>query len=431
MASLVSPRPPQPPHTVPDVWERWSAYLRRPPECVLEWNDPASGARGWLVVNSLRGGAAGGGTRMRAGLSREEVTYLAKSMELKFVFSGPPIGGAKSGISFDPADPRRDAVLGRWFRAAAPLLGSRIGTGGDLNVDQLRDVIPACGELGLVHPQEGMLRGHLGPDAGRIPGVLAALEQGVAAPVEGVLGVAGARLSVADLVTGYGVARTVLRWYALRGRDPAGARVRVEGWGAVGGPCALYLARAGMRVVGIADRDGALVDPLGMDAAEVARLLAARGPDKLLPADDPRVVRGAERSRFWEMPAETFVCAACSGTVDEAVLDGLARAGTEIIACGANQPFREAALGDTAVQRRADERFAVLPDVIANCGMARAFSYLMEPAARPEAEAIFAAVDATIGEALGAADRRNGGRSTGLLAAALDFALDRLEAAAP
>ncbi len=45
------------------------------------------------------------------GLTRDEVTFLAKAMELKFAFAGPPIGGAKSGIDFDPADPRKKEVL--------------------------------------------------------------------------------------------------------------------------------------------------------------------------------------------------------------------------------------------------------------------------------------------------------------------------------
>ncbi|HSR43343.1 MAG TPA: hypothetical protein VLL48_14240, partial [Longimicrobiales bacterium] len=47
------------------VWARYARFLSRPPESVLEWKDPESEARGWLVLNSLRGGAAGGGTRMR------------------------------------------------------------------------------------------------------------------------------------------------------------------------------------------------------------------------------------------------------------------------------------------------------------------------------------------------------------------------------
>ena len=81
-------------------------YEEKQPEIVFEWKDKESEAEGWVVINSLRGGAAGGGTRMRKGLDKREVESLAKTMEVKFTVSGPPIGGAKSGINFDPADPR-------------------------------------------------------------------------------------------------------------------------------------------------------------------------------------------------------------------------------------------------------------------------------------------------------------------------------------
>lgn len=411
------------------VWRRYGDYLRRPPLLTLEWCDQETGARGWLVLNSLRGGAAGGGTRMRPGLGRREVVYLAKTMELKFLFSGPPIGGAKSGIDFDPADPRREGVLRRWFRAVAPQLRSCYGTGGDLNVDEVLDVIPRCAEVGLLHPQEGVVRGHLRPAPEALPAVFASLTGGVKAPVADAFGVEGLPLTVADLITGYGVARAIIHRRESRGESVRGARVLLEGFGAVGAPCALYLARAGARVVGIADRHQALVDDRGLDAAGVEHLLRARR-DKCLPADDPRCLRGAERERFARVPADVFVAAAASETLDERRLEELERQGVGEIACGANQPFREAKLGATRVQRLADRRFAVIPDVIANCGMARAFSYLMEhPATADTAAPVFAAVDQTIGRALHDVAPA-GAPAAGLLAATLGWALERLEAPA-
>ena len=41
--------------------EMLQAYEKRNPEIVFEWNDSETDARGWVVINSLRGGAAGGG----------------------------------------------------------------------------------------------------------------------------------------------------------------------------------------------------------------------------------------------------------------------------------------------------------------------------------------------------------------------------------
>jgi glutamate dehydrogenase/leucine dehydrogenase len=97
-------------------------FENKAPEIVFEWKDSETEAEGWVVINSLRGGAAGGGTRMRKNLDRREVESLAKTMEVKFTVSGPPIGGAKSGINFDPSDPRKKDVLKRWYAAVFPLL---------------------------------------------------------------------------------------------------------------------------------------------------------------------------------------------------------------------------------------------------------------------------------------------------------------------
>ena len=140
-----------------------SQYENKKPEVVFEWNDPFTEAQGWVVINSLRGGAAGGGTRMRVGLDKHEVLSLAKTMEVKFTVSGPQIGGAKSGLNFDPADPRKKEVLKRWYAAVTPLLKHYYGTGGDLNVDEIHEVIPMTEDCGVWHPQEGVFNGHFKP----------------------------------------------------------------------------------------------------------------------------------------------------------------------------------------------------------------------------------------------------------------------------
>ena len=99
---------------------------------------------------------------MKKGIDVQEVLLLAKTMEIKFTVSGPPIGGAKSGINFDPADPRKGVVLKRWFKAISPMLRNCYGTGGDLIVYFTNEVVPITRDLGILHPQEGILQGHLG-----------------------------------------------------------------------------------------------------------------------------------------------------------------------------------------------------------------------------------------------------------------------------
>ena len=63
-------------------------FENKQPEIVFEWKDSETEAEGWVVINSLRNGAAGGGTRMRKGLDKGEVESLAKTMEVKFSVCG-------------------------------------------------------------------------------------------------------------------------------------------------------------------------------------------------------------------------------------------------------------------------------------------------------------------------------------------------------
>ncbi len=414
------------------VWKRYRSYLEAPPETVLEWSDAETEARGWLVLNSRRGGAAGGGTRMREGLDREEVVYLAKSMELKFAFSGPPIGGAKSGIAFDPTDPRREGVLQRWFRAILPFLSTCYGTGGDVNVDEQRDVVPACAHLGLRHPQEGVARGHLQADGKRLDAILVALDRGLHGAVScPELGLPEAGLSVSDLVTGFGVARAARRVFERAGESLEGQRVVVEGFGNVGGAAALYLSRMGARVVAVLDAERALVRSDGLSADEVEGLVLRRRQGRL-PEDDALLAE-AEREAAYRIPADLFVPAAVSGSLDAARLDDLEAAGVTTIVCGANQPFREARLGDTRLQERADRTFRVLPDVVGSMGMARAFHHLMVNA-RPEEgggqvadspEEILRTVGDSVRDAVDRVVDRAGGADGELMGAAIAIALDR------
>ncbi|MGH7465396.1 MAG: hypothetical protein ACREK1_09485, partial [Longimicrobiales bacterium] len=175
------------------------------------------------------------------------------------------------------------------------------------------------------------------------------------------------------------------------------------------------------------DARSTLIDVDGLDADALEDLLQRRR-NKLLPVDDARVHGGLERSRFWSVPADVFVCAAISESVTPDTLDELERSGVGVIACGSNQPFREVKIGSAVVAQDADCRFSVLPDILANCGMARTFSYLMESNAQPSAEPIFDAVNRTIEEALDEVLDRAADAETGLLSATLGLALDRIGA---
>src|SRR5215470_14734291 len=107
-----------------------SQYLR------LTWTDPVTGRPGFLVIDRLVRGLAGGGTRLRAGCSLEEVSRLAAAMSLKNGVLGIPAGGAKCGLDCDPREPEALDLLTRFVRAMHPLWNSYIATGEDMGVQQ-------------------------------------------------------------------------------------------------------------------------------------------------------------------------------------------------------------------------------------------------------------------------------------------------------
>lgn len=405
---------------------RLEAYKAKAPEVVFEWHDPDSEARGWVVINSLRGGAAGGGTRMRKGLTRDEVISLAKVMEIKFSVSGPPIGGAKSGIDFDPADSRKEGVLRRWYQAVIPLLKHYYGTGGDLNVDEIREVIPITEDYGLWHPQEGVVNGHLRAVRGERVRSVGQLREGcVKLVTDPAFAPPGENHhAVADLITGYGVSESIRHFYDLfYQRNLAGKKVIIQGWGNVAAAAGYYLARQGAVITGILDLGGVILAPEGLDIHQVTEIFNSRQGNKLA---YPNALPYAEASdRFWEMPADIFVPGAASKLVSPDQIGRLVRQGLEVVSCGANVPFTDDGVffGETALQT--DQLISLIPDFIANCGMARVFAYLMQPGIPITDEGIFEDVSWTIRKALENVHRLSPA-ANGISERAMGLAMDKL-----
>lgn len=390
------------PQTLTSTLDKLKEFETREPEIVFAWHDPETEARGWLVINSLRNGAAGGGTRMRPGLTAEEVISLAKTMEIKFNVCGPLIGGAKSGLDFDPDDPRKEGVLKRWYAAITPLLKQYYGTGGDLNVDEVSEVMPITYDLGVHHPQEGVVQGYLKPDAATRHQVLRQLDEGVRRRVvhwDYAPTTDAKNITVSDMVTGYGVAMGVQHFYDLwQSQPPQGKRVIVQGFGNVGGAAALTLAKEGYRIVGIIDRRGGLMAPEGLSLEDVKRLYLSRHKNHL-PLDNIIPFDQINRE-IWGMGAEVFIPAAGSRLVTLEQVDAMAHAGLELISCGANVPFADSGIFLGPIGLHADRQVAVVPDFIANCGMARTFAYLMQPGVSMNDEDLFPDISQTIHQAL-------------------------------
>lgn len=347
------------------------------PEIVFEWADKESEAKGWVVINSLRGGASGGGTRMRKGLNRHEVTSLAKTMEIKFTVSGPQIGGAKSGIDFDPQDPRKKEVLKRWYTAIMPILKSYYGTGGDLHIDEVHEVIPITEGLGLSHPQQGVVVGHFKQLPEQQDEQIKRLQTGVLKIVEdrAFKPSIGHDHKVSDLITGYGVAEAVKHYYSLWGGKPQDKKAIIQGWGNVGAAAGFYLTKMGVKIVAIIDQHGGFINENGFSLSEIETFYNQKGT---LHLSDHFIKNTEGIENAWEVQADIFIPAAGSRMVEKHHMNALIRNGLELVSCGANVPFNDPEIFMGPILTEVDAKISVIPDFIANCGMARIFAYLMQ-----------------------------------------------------
>lgn len=375
-------------------------YEEKDPEIIFHWNDPETEAEGWTVINSLRGGAAGGGTRMRKGLDMNEVLSLAKTMEVKFTVAGPPIGGAKSGINFDPFDPRKKGVLERWFKAVSPLIKAYYGTGGDMNVDQRQEVVPFLEQCGIRHPQEGVFNGHFNPTEEDKITRIEQLRNGAGKTLENpeyCPDVSGG-YKVADMITGFGVAEAVKHYYNIHGGSVKGKRAVVQGFGNVGSAAAYYLSQMGAKIVGIIDRDGGIIDQDGFSFEEIKQLFLNKDGNTLVA--DNMIPFNEINEQIWKLNAEIFTPCAASRIVTKEQVSQMIANGLEVISCGANVPFADKEIFFGSIMEYTDEHVSLIPDFISNCGMARVFAYLMEGKVELSDEAIFNDASMTIKHAI-------------------------------
>lgn len=400
-------------------------FENKPAEIVFEWSDTETEAKGWVVINSLRGGAAGGGTRMRQGLDKREVESLAKTMEIKFTVSGPPIGGAKSGINFDPNDPRKTGVLQRWYAAVMPLLKYYYGTGGDLNVDEIHEVIPITEDVGIWHPQEGVFTGHYKPTEPQKVNRIGQLRQGVVKVIEDERFTPSLKkkYTVADMCTGYGVAEAVRHYYEVWGGSIRGKRAVVQGWGNVGAAAGFYLSQLGVKIVGIIGKEGGVMNASGFSHEEICALVVNRQGNRLVASD--LIPFEVLDKKLWEGEFEIFIPAAASRLVTRQQVDHMIDSKLEVFSCGANVPFADPEIFFGSTGLYADQKISVVPDFIANCGMARVFAYFMEKEVNMNDEEIFSDISQTIRKALERSYALNS-KKTGIAQASFEIALKQL-----
>jgi len=285
--------------------------------------------------------------------------------------------------------------------------------------------MPICAKNGILFPLEGVVNGHCKKDkAGKLQ-IINRLIEGVPLIVKDkdLSPNPYKDYSVGDLITGYGVSESVLHFYNIFGRDVNGKRVIIQGWGNVAGAAAYYLAQAGAIVVGIIDKVGGVINKKGFTFDEIKSLVENRSgnfleAENILPFEKVN-------EEIWSIGTEIFIPAAASRLLSQKQLDQMVENGLEVISAGANVPFADKEIFFGPISKSADKRVSVLPDFIANCGMARAFSYFMQDDCEMKDIAIFTAVSKTIKKAIEEVHQENNTK-TNISKTALEIALRKL-----
>ncbi len=129
--------------------------------------------------------------------------------------------------------------------------------------------------------------------------------------------------------------------------------------------------------------------------------------------------------KIWQVGADIFIPGAASKIVNAAQVATMQSNGLELISCGANVPFvdDDVFFGDTA--KKTDDEISLIPDFIANCGMARVFAYLMQPDVPVTDAAVFSDTSLVIKKALKEVYNHNA-QPKKISATALGIALQKL-----
>jgi glutamate dehydrogenase (NAD(P)+) len=291
------------------------------PAKIVHLHTPSIGLRAIVVIDNVAAGPAIGGTRMAPDVTVTECFRLARAMTLKNAACNLRHGGAKSVIFGDPRmpAPEKERLIRAFATAIAPLV----------------DYIP-------------------GPDMGTDETAMAwiydEIRRAVGLPSE----IGGIPLDEIG-ATGFGVAVAAEIAAPFAGFSLEGARVVVQGFGAVGEHAARFLARRGARLVGVADIDGAVSAPEGLD---LEALVALKRMGKSVV--EHRHGRILTRDAVVAIPCDIWIPAA---RPDVLRADNVDRLDCKLVVQGANVPVTKEA------ERRMFERGVVsVPDFIANAG---------------------------------------------------------------
>ena len=288
---------------------------------------------GYRVQHHLTLGPTKGGTRFAASVDLGEVGALAIWMSWKCALAGLPYGGAKGGITVDPAtlsDRELEALSRRYMQEMIPFVGPHT------------DV--------------------MAPDMGTNEQVMAwfmdtySMYQGhtVTEIVTGKPVASGGTVGRRE-ATGRGVVHLAMRAAERAGVPTSGATAIVQGFGNVGSVAAQDLVLRGVKIVGVSDHTACYYDARGLD---IAAMTAHAGQHRGLAGFSNELA--ADPATLLTQKCDILIPAAMERVIDG---DIAAKLQCRVLAEGANGPTTPDA--DLVLEQR---DIVVVPDILCNAG---------------------------------------------------------------
>ncbi len=291
------------------------------PQKVIHLYEPSAGLKAVLVIDNVARGPSIGGLRMAPDVSTEECFRLARAMTLKSSAADLPHGGGKVVIYGDPAMAKANKEL--LIRALAKALRT----------------------------EETFI---FGPDMGTNEECMAWVRDEIGRSVGLPREIGGIPLDEIG-ATGWGLSQAVDVALPYCDFELKGARVVVQGFGAVGKHAARFLAAKGAMLVAASDSQGAVHNPGGIDVAE---LIAMKQAGKPVTAYENG--KRLDREAVVDIECDIWIPAARPDVVNE---QNVGRLRTRIVVEGANIPFTQGA--EEALHEKG---VLCVPDFIANAG---------------------------------------------------------------
>ena len=294
---------------------------------------------GFRVQHSSARGPCKGGIRYHPVVDLNEVRALALLMTLKCAVTNLPYGGAKGGISVDPAG-LSEFELERLTRRYAAMIMPILGGKRDIPAP---DVNTNPRIMAWFMDTVSMIQGQLSPEV--VTGK----------PIE--LGGSQGRIDA----TGRGVAISTVEMLRRLGSDPKDMRIAVQGYGNVGFYAANILAREyGCRIVGISDVSGGLYNPKGLPLTSLSDFVTNNPGNFLESYMSNGHLDKISNEELLTLDVDVLIPAAIENQI---TVNNADRIQAKVLVEGANGPTTFEA--DVILQERG---IHVVPDILANAG---------------------------------------------------------------